>query len=108
MTAFLTLESARPTSIDMPFEEFLGSSYMRNHARTGMCSPEHLLADHLPAFDPDDEDETHDAFSEACELATDGAAMGIRLDNTDLRFVRRHFCREHFAFVPSPGPLDAA
>ena len=108
MFALVKTRSRRTRRIDIPFEEFLGSSYVRSQAKTALCTPEDLLLDHLPPFDPDDQDEIREAFSEACEQATDGQAERIRLDHDDLRFVQTHLIRRSPTPIPFPEPLDAA
>ena len=94
--------------INMPFEDFLFSGFLSGHARAAMCDPEDLVRDHLPAFDPDDEDETQEAFREACEQATDGEATRVRLDREDLRFVRSRLAARESLCIPFGQPLGAA
>jgi hypothetical protein len=93
--------------INMPFEDFLFSGFVSTHARAAMCDPEDLVRDHLPAFDPDDEEETREAFREACEQATDGEATNIRLDHRDLRFVRNAILPREPNIIPFPHVLEA-
>ncbi len=59
--AFRTV-NGRPLSLTIPFEDFLASGEMRRQALVNLCSPEDLVLDHLPAFDPDDDDEKAKAF----------------------------------------------
>jgi hypothetical protein len=94
--------------IDMAFEEFLDSGLFSGHAKAAMCTPEELVLDHLPVFDPDDEDETQEAFREACEQATDGEATRVRLDRDDLRFVRSRLVARESLCIPFGQPLGAA
>jgi len=94
-------------SVDLPFAAFLGSGFLAIHARAAMCSPKELLSDHLPAFDPEDDEEVREAFAEACEQATDGQTARVKLDETDLRFVRRRFL-PHTPSPLGPRPLMAA
>jgi hypothetical protein len=94
--------------IDMAFEDFLDSGLFSGHAKAAMCTPEELVLDHLPVFDPDDEDETQEAFCEACEQATDGEATRIRLDREDLRFVHRRLVARESLCIPFAHPLEAA
>jgi hypothetical protein len=77
----------------LPLEDFLNSGHMRSRALVTMTSPEDLLTDHLPPFDCGDEDETKQAFAEACEVASDHALSKVRLDDGDLRFVHDKFLR---------------
>jgi hypothetical protein len=91
----------------MPFEDFLFSGFVSPHARAAMCDPEDLVRDHLPAFDPDDEEEVSEAFREACEQATDGEATNIRLDRRDLRFVRDAILPMEPNIIPFRCPLEA-
>ena len=93
--------------IDMPFRDFLFSGFLSGHARAAMCSPEDLVRDHLPAFDPDDEEETCEAFREACEQATDCEATNIRLDRHDLRFVLNAILSPEPHIIPFAQPLEA-
>ena len=93
--------------INMPFEDFLFSGFLSGHARAAMCDPEDLVRDHLPAFDPDNEEETCEAFREACEQATDGEATNIRLDRADLRFVRNTLVEPDPLIIPFVQPLEA-
>lgn len=93
--------------IDMPFEDFLLSGFIVPHAKAAMCAPEDLVRDHLPVFDPEDEDETGEAFREACEQATDGEATNIRLDRRDLHFVRNAIISSDPNIIPFPRPLEA-
>jgi hypothetical protein len=93
--------------VNMPFEDFLFSGFVSTHARAAMCDPEDLVRDHLPAFDPDDEEETCEAFREACEQATDGEATNIRLDRRDLHFVRNAILPREPRIIPFPHPLEA-
>ena len=93
--------------INMPFEDFLFSGFLSGHARAAMCDPEDLVRDHLPAFDPDDEDETCEAFREACEQATDCEATNIRLDRRDLSFVRNALVEPEPNIIPFAQPLEA-
>lgn len=95
-------------SVDLPFAVFLGSGFLAAHAKAAMCTPKELVADHLPAFDPDDEDEVREAFAEACEQATDGETARIQLDEADLRFVRRRFLHDNPTGPHGPHPLMAA
>jgi len=94
--------------INMPFEDFLFSGFLSGHARAAMCDPEDLVRDHLPAFDPDDEEEVGEAFREACEQATEGEASNVRLDRRDLRFVRDTLVDPDPLILPFPHPLGAA
>ena len=93
--------------INMPFEDFLFSGFLSGHARAAMCDPKDLVRDHLPAFDPDDEDETCEAFREACEQATDSEATNIHLDRADLRFVRNAILSPEPHIIPFAQPLEA-
>jgi hypothetical protein len=93
--------------INMPFEDFLFSGFVSGHARAAMCDPEDLVRDHLPAFDPDDEEEVNEAFREACEQATEGEATNIRLDDADLHFVRQAILSPEPHIIPFPQPLEA-
>ena len=93
--------------INMPFEDFLFSGFLSGHARAAMCDPKDLVRDHLPAFDPDDEDETCEAFREACEQATDSEATNIHLDRADLRFVRNTLVEPDPFIIPFAQPLEA-
>jgi hypothetical protein len=93
--------------INMPFADFLFSGFVSPHARAAMCDPEDLLRDHLPAFDPDDEEETCEAFREACEQATEGEATNIRLDDADLHFVRHAVLSPEPHIIPFHQPLEA-
>ena len=93
--------------INMPFEDFLFSGFLSGHARAAMCDPKVLVRDHLPAFDPDDEDETCEAFREACEQATDSEATNIHLDIADLRFVRNAILSPEPHIIPFAQPLEA-
>jgi hypothetical protein len=93
--------------INMPFEDFLFSGFLSGHARAAMCDPEDLVRDHLPAFDPDDEEEVGEAFREACEQATDCEATNIRLDHADLRFVRDTLVEPEPNIIPFLQPLEA-
>jgi hypothetical protein len=93
--------------INMPFRDFLFSGFLSGHARTAMCDPEDLVRDHLPAFDSDDEEETCEAFREACEQATDNEATNIHLDLADLRFVRNTLVDPDPCIIPFVQPLEA-
>ena len=93
--------------VEMPFRDFLFSGFLSGHARTAMCSPKDLVRDHLPPFDPDDREETREAVREACEQATDGETSAVRLDDADLRFVRRHLIDSDTLVIPFPQPLEA-
>jgi len=93
--------------INMPFEDFLFSGFLSGHARAAMCDPEDLVRDHLPAFDPDEEEEVGEAFREACEQATEGEASNVRLDGRDLRFVRDTLVEPEPNIIPFPHPLEA-
>jgi hypothetical protein len=93
--------------INMPFEDFLFSGFLSGHARAAMCSPEDLVRDHLPTFDPGDDDEVGEAFREACEQATEGDASNIRLDRRDLRFVRNKLVDPDACIIPFAHPLEA-
>jgi hypothetical protein len=94
--------------IDMPFRDFLFSGFLSPHARAAMCDPEDLVRDHLPAFDPDDEEETSEAFREACEQATGGETTGVRLDHADIAFARRRLVDPDACILHFPHPLGAA
>ena len=93
--------------IDMPFRDFLFSGFLSGHARAAMCDPEDLVRDHLPAFDADDEEETSEAFREACEQATDGETTNVRFDRRDLRFVRNAILSPEPHIIPFAQPLEA-
>jgi hypothetical protein len=93
--------------INMPFEDFLFSGFLSGHARAAMCSPEDLVRDHLPAFDPDEEEEVGEAFREACEQATEGEASNVHLDGRDLRFVRNAILSPEPNIIPFHQPLEA-
>ena len=93
--------------INMPFEDFLFSGFLSGHARAAMCDPEDLVRDHLPVFDPEDEEETCEAFREACEQATDCEATNIRLDCHDLRFVRNAILSPEPNIILFHQPLEA-
>jgi hypothetical protein len=93
--------------INMPFEDFLFSGFLSGHARAAMCDPEDLVRDHLPAFDPDEEEEVGEAFREACEQATEGEASNVRLDRHDLRFVRNAILSPEPNIIPFAQPLEA-
>ena len=93
--------------VEMPFRDFLFSGFLAGHAKTAMCEPKDLVRDHLPPFDPEDREETCEAVREACEQATDGETSAVRLDATDLRFVRRHLIADAPLILPFPHPLEA-
>mgnify|MGYP001180894521 CR=1 FL=1 len=105
--AFRTV-NGRPLSLTIPFEDFLASGEMRRQALVNLCSPEDLVLDHLPAFDPDDDDETGQAFAEACEQAVESRLWAVRLDGEDIRFVRRRFLRVPRFMPAGSGPQPAA
>ncbi len=95
-------------SVELPFAAFLGSGFLAVHAKVAMCSPRDLVLDHLPSFDPDDEEEVREAFAEACEQATDGTTARVRLDREDLRFVRNRLLNDLPTGPKGPRPLMAA
>lgn len=105
MYAYVTSQTA---SVRLPLEDFLESGLVRDRARTAMCTPEELVADHLPPFDQDDGDEMREAIAEACEWATEGDASAIRLDENDLKFARVRLFGGAPEPIPFPQPLDAA
>jgi hypothetical protein len=75
----------------MPLAAFLRSPVMRTRARLSFCTPEELVADHIPAgADPDDPEETAQCIAEACEAASGCRVSHIALEPPDLRYVRRH------------------
>ena len=86
MFAYTTNQSG---PVRLPPEDFLQSNLVRQRARTAMCTPEELVSDHLPPFDPEDSDEMREALAEACEWATEGDASAIQLDEEDVRFARK-------------------
>lgn len=94
--------------IEIPFEDFLGSGHIRVQAKVAMCTPDDLIIDYLPAFDPADADEVREAFGEACEQAADGGLNKVRLDDDDVLFARRHFLRSRRFRLAGELYLDAA
>jgi hypothetical protein len=95
-------------SVELPFATFLVSGFLATRAKAAMCSPRDLVLDHLPPFDPDDEEEVREAFAEACEQATDGETARVSLDREDLRYVRNRLLHDLPTGPKGPQPLMAA
>ena len=85
------LNGTSACQMKLGFEDFLYSGLMRRHSKVAMCEPEDLIIDHLPRFDWNDDDELSGAFVEACEEASEYRVEKVRLDDSDLKFIRRHF-----------------
>ena len=108
MHAVAAISGRGPVQLELSFEDFLYSGVMRRQAQVAMCSPDDLIVDHLPAFDCGDADEVREAFAEACEQASDCAVSGVKLDDDDLLFTRRHFIESRpFRLLIGDPPLAA-
>ena len=108
MLAVVRPFSRRPQTLTISFEDFLSSGVMRRQALVEMCRPEDLVLEHLRDFDAGDPDEIRQAFGEACEQALGNRLSVIRLDDHDLRFVRRRFLNNRSLGFVSTEPLPAA
>jgi hypothetical protein len=108
MHAIINARHSQSMQLEMSFENFLSSGRIARSAKVAMCSPEDLVMDYLPPFDPGEPDEIREAFAEASYQAVDGAIDKIRLDDEDVAFVRRHFLRgRQLRLLETPLP-DAA
>mgnify|MGYP006279356211 FL=1 len=94
MQALVAAGRGRNTQLEIPFEDFMDSGHMTRRAQVAMCSPDDLVTDYLPAFDPGDAEEIREAFGEACEQAVDGQIDKVRLDDDDVSYARQHFLEE--------------
>ena len=90
-------------TMQMPFEDFLGSGIMHRQSLAGMCEPEVLILDYVhDDVDPEEDGELAQAFAEAAELASDGQVWMVQLEPEDVEFVRRRLCREHGMRLAEP------
>ena len=108
MQAIINARHSQSMQLEMSLEDFMSCGRVTRNATVAMCSPEDLVMDYLPPFDPGETEEIREAFGEACYQAVDGAIDKIQLDDTDVAFVRRHFLRgRQLRLLETPLP-DAA